>query len=77
MAIVPDPSSSSTAEDTDFGANDWLLEEMYEQYSKDPGSVDGAWAAYFSAHGAPGEAPAQRTPRPGARPPRPRRRPSR
>ena len=61
---MPDSSSStatsSTGEDTDFGANDWLLEEMYEQYSADPNSVDQAWATYFAEHGAPGAAaPAQ------------------
>ncbi|HZA72984.1 MAG TPA: multifunctional oxoglutarate decarboxylase/oxoglutarate dehydrogenase thiamine pyrophosphate-binding subunit/dihydrolipoyllysine-residue succinyltransferase subunit, partial [Propionibacteriaceae bacterium] len=53
MAIVPDQSSSAV--DEDFGANDWLLEEMYEQYSADPSSVDETWAAYFQAHGAPGQ----------------------
>ena len=59
MAIVPDQSptqSATAAEDTDFGANDWLLEEMYEQFSADPDSVDPAWAKYFATHGAPGEA---------------------
>ena len=48
---MPDLSSSTTtpsSEDADFGANDWLLEEMYEQYSADPGSVDEVWAAYFT-----------------------------
>ena len=39
----------------DFGANDWLLEEMYEQYQKDPGSVDPSWVRYFAAHGTPGQ----------------------
>ena len=46
MAIVPDESPSSAAE-ADFGANDWLLEEMYEQYTADPSSVDETWAEYF------------------------------
>ena len=54
MAIVPDHSASNAVEE-DFGANDWLLEEMYEQYRSDPGSVDPSWAAYFETHGAPGE----------------------
>jgi hypothetical protein len=30
VAIVPDESSTSASE-VDFGANDWLLEEMYER----------------------------------------------
>ena len=53
MAIVPDESPTTTPE-TDFGANDWLLEEMYERYSTDPSSVDETWAEYFKSHGAPG-----------------------
>ncbi len=52
MAIVPDQSPTSTPE-ADFGANDWLLEEMYEQYTADPSSVDETWAEYFKSHGAP------------------------
>ena len=31
----------------DFGANDWLVDEMYEQYLQDPSSVDPAWIEYF------------------------------
>lgn len=31
----------------DFGANDWLVDEMYEQYVADPTSVDPAWVEYF------------------------------
>ncbi len=31
----------------DFGANDWLVDEMYEQYLQDPNSVDPAWIEYF------------------------------
>ena len=52
MAIVPDESPTSAPE-ADFGANDWLLEEMYEQYTADPSSVDETWAEYFKVHGAP------------------------
>jgi 2-oxoglutarate decarboxylase len=53
VAIVPDQSSTSAPTEADFGANDWLLEEMYEQYAADPNSVDETWAEYFKAHGAP------------------------
>ena len=53
MAIVPDQSSTSAPTEADFGANDWLLEEMYEQYAADPTSVDETWAEYFKTHGAP------------------------
>ena len=31
----------------DFGANDWLVDEMYEQYLANPTSVDPAWVEYF------------------------------
>ena len=54
MATVPDQASTGSGEDTDFGANDWLLEEMYEQFTADPSSVDESWVTYFKAHGAPG-----------------------
>jgi 2-oxoglutarate decarboxylase len=32
----------------DFGANEWLVEEMYERYLKDPSSVDEAWHEFFA-----------------------------
>ncbi|WP_175582679.1 multifunctional oxoglutarate decarboxylase/oxoglutarate dehydrogenase thiamine pyrophosphate-binding subunit/dihydrolipoyllysine-residue succinyltransferase subunit [Nocardioides guangzhouensis] len=35
----------------DFGANDWLVEEMYDKYTKDPASVGPEWTAYFQANG--------------------------
>ncbi|HEX8509828.1 MAG TPA: 2-oxo acid dehydrogenase subunit E2, partial [Propionibacteriaceae bacterium] len=50
------PSGVDVAED--FGANDWLLEEMYEQYRADPSSVDPSWVSYFAAHGDPNGGPA-------------------
>ena len=31
----------------DFGANDWLVEEMYERYQSDPASVPSEWVTYF------------------------------
>lgn len=47
MATAPDNQDIST----DFGANDWLIEEMYEQYQEDPGSVDAVWAEFFKTPG--------------------------
>ncbi|TIC84095.1 multifunctional oxoglutarate decarboxylase/oxoglutarate dehydrogenase thiamine pyrophosphate-binding subunit/dihydrolipoyllysine-residue succinyltransferase subunit [Nocardioides sp. GY 10127] len=52
---MPQSTGSSTSATTtevsdDFGANEWLVEEMYEQFSKDPASVDPTWAAYFANH---------------------------
>ncbi|GAB3768108.1 multifunctional oxoglutarate decarboxylase/oxoglutarate dehydrogenase thiamine pyrophosphate-binding subunit/dihydrolipoyllysine-residue succinyltransferase subunit [Microlunatus parietis] len=37
----------ATAEDV--GANEWLLEEMYEQYREDPNSVAPSWKEYFAS----------------------------
>jgi len=44
---VPQPSGTPSQPSTDFGANEWLVEEMYEQYRKDPQSVDPVWVEYF------------------------------
>ena len=84
VATVPKPSGSSSTTPgasgdlaEDFGANDWLLEEMYEQYTSDPGSVDPTWVEYFKTHGDPaagnGAKPAGNGAKPaanGASPPR-------
>ncbi|NMO01176.1 multifunctional oxoglutarate decarboxylase/oxoglutarate dehydrogenase thiamine pyrophosphate-binding subunit/dihydrolipoyllysine-residue succinyltransferase subunit [Gordonia sp. TBRC 11910] len=50
--------SSSTS---DFGQNTWLVEEMYQQYVKDPNSVDPSWHEIlkeYSPNGTNGTAPA-------------------
>jgi multifunctional 2-oxoglutarate metabolism enzyme len=31
-----------------FGANEWLVEEMYERFRRDPRSVDAAWHDFFA-----------------------------
>jgi 2-oxoglutarate decarboxylase len=40
-------NQSSVAPSSDLGANEWLVEEMKEQYDKDPASVGPEWASYF------------------------------
>ena len=30
-----------------FGANSWLVEEMYEQFVRDPSSVSDSWQEFF------------------------------
>ena len=40
-----------------FGPNEWLVDEMYEQYLKDPNSVDNHWKEFFA--GKNGAAPSQ------------------
>ncbi|HEY0888356.1 MAG TPA: multifunctional oxoglutarate decarboxylase/oxoglutarate dehydrogenase thiamine pyrophosphate-binding subunit/dihydrolipoyllysine-residue succinyltransferase subunit [Nocardioides sp.] len=60
---MPQPSGSnpsSTDIPAEFGANEWLVEEMYDQYQKDPASVDPVWVRFFEAGGTPANgAPAQ------------------
>jgi 2-oxoglutarate dehydrogenase E1 component len=48
----------------DFGANDWLVDEMYEHYLQDPSSVDPVWVEYFKNNkpGAPATASTSSTP---------------
>lgn len=41
-------SSAST-----FGQNDWLVDEMFQQFQKDPQSVDKEWRDLFEKQGAP------------------------
>ena len=58
-----------------FGANEWLVDEMYERYLQDPSSLDKAWLDFF-AEFTPGSqathnVAAPQTPHPGT-PPTPR-----
>jgi multifunctional 2-oxoglutarate metabolism enzyme len=41
---------SATQPGQDFGANDWLVEEMFERYQSDPSSVTPEWIEYFKTH---------------------------
>jgi 2-oxoglutarate decarboxylase len=59
VATAPGNNSSDL---TDFGANDWLIEEMFEAYSSDPNSVDPAWRAFFAARAADEAAPPANNP---------------
>jgi len=40
----------------DFGANDWLVEEMYERYQADPASVPAEWVTHFQSNPQAGSA---------------------
>jgi 2-oxoglutarate decarboxylase len=42
------PSSSNPSSVVGFGTNEWLVEEMYQQYLADPSSVDQAWHEFFA-----------------------------
>ena len=35
-------------ESTTFGPNEWLVEEMYDQYKADPNSVSDSWREFFA-----------------------------
>ena len=53
MPQSPDQQSQETpsALPAGFGANDWLVDEMYDRFSADPGSVPTEWATWFAEHG--------------------------
>lgn len=59
-------SSEASQPLTDFGPNEWLVEELYQKYLNDPNSVDKAWWNFFAdyksgttqANGATGGTPA-------------------
>ena len=40
----------------DFGANEWMVEELYEKYLQDKNSVDPAWWDFFADFLPPGSA---------------------
>ncbi len=48
--------STPPGQQTDFGANEWLVYEIHQQYLKDPASVSAAWQEFLSDY-APGDAP--------------------
>ncbi|WP_414822858.1 2-oxoglutarate dehydrogenase E1 subunit family protein, partial [Streptomyces tricolor] len=63
-AVSPQsPSNSSISTDDQagknpaaaFGPNEWLVDEIYQQYLQDPNSVDRAWWDFFADYkpGAP------------------------
>ncbi|MBO0803704.1 MAG: multifunctional oxoglutarate decarboxylase/oxoglutarate dehydrogenase thiamine pyrophosphate-binding subunit/dihydrolipoyllysine-residue succinyltransferase subunit [Nocardiopsaceae bacterium] len=55
-ASAQQPAPPGTGEETglsgpgraDFGANEWMVDELYQRYLDDPGSVDRAWWSFFS-----------------------------
>jgi 2-oxoglutarate dehydrogenase E1 component len=65
---VPEPTEGNPL--AAFGANEWLVDEMYEQYQKDPESVDPAWWDFFKTYrnGAAPAAAAAKAPATATRP---------
>ena len=61
-------SSSSTSNPaSQFGPNEWLVEEMYQRFLDDPTTVDPAWHEFFADYkpgdGAIEEEPAETAPK--------------
>ena len=69
-SIVGNVVGSDAAKE--FGANEWLVDEMYERFLADPQSVDKAWWDFFSdftpAPGGSGSTPKPNAPRAGTPP---------
>ncbi|PFG44005.1 2-oxoglutarate dehydrogenase E1 component [Isoptericola jiangsuensis] len=73
MASPQAGSESINAESASFGANEWLVDELYEQYLKDKNAVDPAWWDFFadytpgeSSDGTPAETSTPAAPAPSA-----------
>ncbi|WP_456789780.1 2-oxoglutarate dehydrogenase E1 subunit family protein, partial [Cellulomonas sp. P5_C5] len=43
---MADPDSTRAV----FGANEWLVDELFEQYQRDKNSVDPAWWDFFEGY---------------------------
>jgi multifunctional 2-oxoglutarate metabolism enzyme len=50
----------------DFGPNQWLVDELYQRYQADPGSVDQAWWSFFADYQAQSAGSAQPPAQPAA-----------
>ena len=61
-------SDNQTINPDDFGANAWLIDEMFEAWQADPSQVDPAWATYFQQRGGQSAAPASPTSSPAPAP---------
>jgi 2-oxoglutarate dehydrogenase E1 component len=46
-ASSPTVDTSSAAGQTDFGPNEWLVDELYQSWLADPSTVDPAWSDFF------------------------------
>jgi multifunctional 2-oxoglutarate metabolism enzyme len=43
-----EPPADRAPRRADFGPNQWLVDELYQRYLADPGSVDQAWWSFFA-----------------------------
>ncbi|MBW3647427.1 MAG: multifunctional oxoglutarate decarboxylase/oxoglutarate dehydrogenase thiamine pyrophosphate-binding subunit/dihydrolipoyllysine-residue succinyltransferase subunit [Actinobacteria bacterium] len=54
--------STQSGQQTDFGANEWLVYEIHQQYLQDPDSVPQAWREFLSDYAPPTEVSASSGP---------------
>jgi 2-oxoglutarate dehydrogenase E1 component len=53
-----DETARAAPASKDFGPNEWLVDELYQRYLADPGSVDMAWWNFFADYQPPAAGPA-------------------
>src|SRR5262249_28102953 len=56
------PESQAGVPGPDFGANEWLVDELYQRYLADPSSVAMEWWNFFADYQHPAGSPAQPAP---------------
>src|SRR5215831_12578327 len=56
------PESPAGTTGTDFGANEWLVDELYQRYLADPSSVAMEWWNFFADYQPPAGSSAQTAP---------------
>src|SRR6476659_869107 len=42
-----EPTPMTTLDRSEFGPNEWLIDEMYRRFREDPDSVGAAWREFF------------------------------
>ncbi|MGB6454630.1 MAG: hypothetical protein WBH47_09080, partial [Streptosporangiaceae bacterium] len=61
-----EPPPDGASRRADFGPNQWLVDELYQRYLTDPGSVDQAWWSFFADYQPQPDTPAGPGPGPGS-----------
>ncbi|MDP9068409.1 MAG: multifunctional oxoglutarate decarboxylase/oxoglutarate dehydrogenase thiamine pyrophosphate-binding subunit/dihydrolipoyllysine-residue succinyltransferase subunit [Actinomycetota bacterium] len=64
---MTDVESTQISKET-FGANQWLVEEMYRRYQENPKAVSESWQEFFEGYTLPGDNGRNRRARPAPRP---------
>jgi 2-oxoglutarate dehydrogenase E1 component len=75
VSAQPGQTGQHDSSNPDFGANEWYIQELYEDFQKDPQSVPETWRAFLAdyhpteGNGSNGVTPAAADPEPVAAPP--------